>query len=40
MAVLTAEETDKEWLDLIVEAKKLGLSIEEIKEFLEKPVKP
>ncbi|MEH7117061.1 anti-repressor SinI family protein [Neobacillus vireti] len=39
MSVLTAEETDKEWLALIIEAKKLGLSIEEIKEFLEEPFK-
>ncbi|WP_081825609.1 anti-repressor SinI family protein [Bacillus sp. UNC41MFS5] len=37
MAVLTAEETDKDWLDLIIEAKELGLSLEEIKYFLEKP---
>ncbi|MBM7651835.1 anti-repressor SinI family protein [Neobacillus cucumis] len=37
MSVLTVEkELDQEWLDLINEAKNLGLSIEEIREFLSK----
>ena len=27
---------DKEWMKLILEAKQLGLTIEEIKEFLER----
>ncbi|WP_240510231.1 anti-repressor SinI family protein [Virgibacillus profundi] len=26
---------DKEWIDLILEAKQLGLTIEEIREFLQ-----
>lgn len=30
------KELDKEWLDLIIEARKLGISIAEIKEFLNK----
>ncbi|WP_313958727.1 anti-repressor SinI family protein [Bacillus sp. X1(2014)] len=30
----TEEELDKEWLKLIGEAKKLGLSIGEIRDFL------
>jgi hypothetical protein len=30
------KELDKEWLDLMIEARKLGISIEEIKEFLNK----
>jgi DNA-binding transcriptional MerR regulator len=29
-------ELDKEWVDLIIEARNLGLSIDEIKEFLKK----
>ncbi|MED4227726.1 anti-repressor SinI family protein [Neobacillus cucumis] len=38
MSALPVEkELDQEWLDLINEAKNLGLSIEEIKEFLSKP---
>ncbi|WML51623.1 anti-repressor SinI family protein [Neobacillus sp. PS3-12] len=30
------KELDKEWLDLMIEARKLGISIDEIKEFLNK----
>ncbi|WP_237389784.1 anti-repressor SinI family protein [Bacillus sp. USDA818B3_A] len=38
MSTLIAEtEPDQEWLDLINEAKNLGLSIEEIRDFLFKP---
>ena len=39
MSVLTTaeKELDSEWLDLINEAKNLGLSIDEIKEFLSNP---
>ncbi|MDR4949063.1 anti-repressor SinI family protein [Neobacillus cucumis] len=38
MSVLTTEETEKEldqeWLALIAEAKQLGLTINEIRDFL------
>lgn len=27
---------DQEWIDLILEAKKLGLTLEEVKQFIEK----
>ncbi|MCM3724887.1 anti-repressor SinI family protein [Neobacillus cucumis] len=38
MSALTAEtELDQEWLKLINEAKNLGLSIDEIRDFLSKP---
>jgi DNA-binding transcriptional MerR regulator len=38
VSALTVEkELDQEWLDLINEAKKLGLSIEEIRDFLSMP---
>ncbi|TWD98881.1 antagonist of SinR [Neobacillus bataviensis] len=38
MSALTAEKKlDQEWLKLINEAKNLGLSIDEIREFLSKP---
>ncbi|MBT2659341.1 anti-repressor SinI family protein [Bacillus sp. ISL-18] len=37
MTVTASEkEIDKEWLDLILEARNLGISIDEIKEFLKK----
>ncbi|NEW04294.1 DNA-binding anti-repressor SinI [Bacillus megaterium] len=32
---LVAQELNQEWVKLIKEAKKLGLTIEEIKKFLE-----
>ena len=28
------KEIDAEWLELIIEAKKMGMTIEEIREFL------
>jgi DNA-binding transcriptional MerR regulator len=28
------EELDREWLNLILEAKKLGMTVEEVREFL------
>ena len=31
---LLTQELDEEWVNLIGEAKEMGLSIEEIKEFL------
>ncbi|WP_141561147.1 MULTISPECIES: anti-repressor SinI family protein [unclassified Bacillus (in: firmicutes)] len=39
MSVLTAaeKELDSEWLDLINEAKNLGLSIDEIRDFISNP---
>lgn len=39
MSVITAaeKELDQDWLGLINEAKKLGLSIEEIRDFLTDP---
>ena len=39
MSVLTAaeKELDSEWLDLINEAKNLGLSIGEIRGFISNP---
>jgi len=39
VSVLTTaeKELDREWLDLINEAKNLGLSIDEIKDFLANP---
>lgn len=30
----SAQALDEEWLDLIREAKEIGLSIEEVKDFL------
>jgi len=30
------KELDKEWLDLILEARNLGISVDEIKQFLKK----
>jgi DNA-binding transcriptional MerR regulator len=30
------EELDKEWINLIIKARNLGISIDEIKEFLKK----
>ncbi|MFD2370797.1 anti-repressor SinI family protein [Brevibacillus sp. GCM10020057] len=31
---VAAEEMDHEWLELILEAKKIGISLEDIREFL------
>jgi DNA-binding transcriptional MerR regulator len=38
LAATTAceKELDKEWIDLIIKARDLGLSVDEIKEFLNK----
>ncbi|MFP5108529.1 anti-repressor SinI family protein [Neobacillus sp. C211] len=30
------KELDKDWFDLILEARNLGISVDEIKEFLNK----
>ncbi|MEH6993267.1 anti-repressor SinI family protein [Neobacillus drentensis] len=35
--LLDEKELDKEWLDLILEAQNLGISIDEIKDFLKDP---
>ncbi|MGM7721150.1 anti-repressor SinI family protein [Metabacillus sp. Hm71] len=32
---LHAEQLDKEWIELMKEAKKLGLSFDEIQQFLQ-----
>ncbi|MFD0829812.1 anti-repressor SinI family protein [Bacillus salipaludis] len=32
--MIDEKELDKEWLDLILQARNLGISVEEIKEFL------
>lgn len=32
------DQIDEEWMDLIVEAKQLGLSFDEIQEFLHRGV--
>jgi DNA-binding transcriptional MerR regulator len=32
----TEKELDKEWLELIVEARNLGISVDEIRDFLKK----
>jgi hypothetical protein len=34
--VAPEQKVDEEWLKLIIEAKKVGLTIEQIKEFLRK----
>ncbi|MEH7177865.1 anti-repressor SinI family protein [Neobacillus vireti] len=33
-ALIGDKELDKEWLELIVEARNLGISFDEIKDFL------
>jgi DNA-binding transcriptional MerR regulator len=33
----TEKELDKEWLELILEARNLGISVDEIRDFLKKP---
>ncbi|PAE42819.1 anti-repressor SinI family protein [Bacillus sp. 7884-1] len=35
--LLNQKELDKEWLDLILEAQNLGITINEIKDFLKDP---
>lgn len=35
MKMLIAEQLDQEWKELILQAKKLGLSIEEVRSFLQ-----
>jgi len=35
-ATACEKELDKEWIDLIIKARDLGLSVDEIKEFLNK----
>ena len=41
MSIVTTEKTekelDKEWLELILEARNLGISVDEIRDFLKKP---
>lgn len=34
------EELDAEWKDLIVTARNLGLSLEDVREFLRNPLNP
>jgi len=34
--MLIEKELDKEWIELIIEARNLGISADEIKEFLKK----
>lgn len=36
----TEKELDKEWLDLILEARNLGISLDEIKNFLIETSRP
>ncbi|MED3563409.1 anti-repressor SinI family protein [Bacillus xiapuensis] len=33
-SLINEKELDDEWIDLILQARNLGISIEEIKEFL------
>ncbi|MEY2192838.1 anti-repressor SinI family protein [Neobacillus sp. BF23-41] len=33
-ALLSEKELDKEWVDLILEARNLGISVDEIRNFL------
>ncbi|MBT2738490.1 anti-repressor SinI family protein [Bacillus sp. ISL-7] len=35
-ATACEKELEKEWFDLIIKARNLGISIDEIKEFLKK----
>ncbi|MBT2695951.1 anti-repressor SinI family protein [Bacillus sp. ISL-40] len=35
-AIACEKELDKEWIDLIIKARNLGISVDEIKEFLKK----
>jgi len=34
--VLVEEELDQEWINLIAKARELGMTVDEIKEFLHK----
>ncbi|MBY0145926.1 anti-repressor SinI family protein [Neobacillus niacini] len=36
-SLLDETEIDKEWLELILEARNLGITVDEIKEFLREP---
>jgi DNA-binding transcriptional MerR regulator len=38
-ATVDEKELDNEWLDLILEARELGITYEEIKEFLNNGLK-
>ncbi|MFB3170682.1 anti-repressor SinI family protein [Neobacillus sp. 179-C4.2 HS] len=35
--LLDVKEVDKEWLELILEARNLGITVDEIKDFLKNP---
>jgi DNA-binding transcriptional MerR regulator len=35
--LLDEKELDKEWLDLVLEARNLGITVDEIKDFLKDP---
>jgi Anti-repressor SinI len=35
--LLDEKEVDKEWLELILEARNLGITVDEIKDFLKDP---
>lgn len=35
--LLDENEVDKEWLELILEARNLGITVDEIKDFLKDP---
>lgn len=39
-SVANEEELDKEWINLIVQAINLGISVEEIRNFLSNPTRP
>jgi DNA-binding transcriptional MerR regulator len=36
-SLLDEKELDKEWLELILEARNLGITVDEIKDFLKDP---
>jgi DNA-binding transcriptional MerR regulator len=36
-SLLDEKELDIEWLELILEARNLGITVDEIKEFLKEP---
>jgi DNA-binding transcriptional MerR regulator len=35
--LIDEKELDKEWLELILEARNLGITVDEIKDFLKDP---
>jgi DNA-binding transcriptional MerR regulator len=35
--LLDEKEVDKEWLELILEARSIGMTVDEIKDFLTNP---